>query len=73
MTFITAGVIDARADLAFALKAVIECGVAFDLRMRNLDGDRSAGGRVMRAVDRSHAAGGDEMVEHVLVQVIAGL
>ncbi len=68
-----AGVVEAGADVGFALEALVGGGVALDAGVGHLDGDLCAGDEVGGAEDGGHAAGGDEAVEPVVVELVAGL
>ena len=58
--FHDAGMIELLADFALAVETVEEHGIGFHFRMRDLDGDLSAGAQIGGAIDGSHAAAGDQ-------------
>ena len=63
--------VEFRADIMLALKAVEEHRVAFHFRMRNFDGDRLARTRIYAAKDRGHAAAGNQLFNDVVVELVA--
>ena len=65
--------IELFADLFLALEALEEDGVAFHLRMGNLDGDGLSRAQVGALVDRGHAAAGDQAFNLEVVELFAGV
>ena len=54
------GVIEAGHGLGFGLESGAECGVLAELAGQDLDGDGPVQRLLDRAIDRAHAAGGDQ-------------
>ena len=67
------GMMQAGADVCLALEALVEGGVALDLGVGDLYGDLRAGARVGGAEDGGHAAGGHQLFEAVVVELVAGV
>ena len=63
----------AGADVCLALESLEEGGVALDLGVGDFDGDLRAGASVDGAEDGGHAAGGHQLFEVVVVELIAGV
>ena len=65
--------IERLADLLFALEAIEEDGIAFHFGVGDFDGDGAAGAKVGGAKDGGHAAAGDDAVDAVMIELIAGV
>ena len=63
--------IEFLADFGFALEAVEEEWVGLHFRMRDFDGDRGRCCEVGRLEDRGHAAARDELIETVMIELVA--
>ncbi len=68
-----AGMIELFADIFFPFEPVEEDRVGFHFRMRNLDRDRPAVAHVRAAENRCHAASGDQAIDAVMIELIAGM
>ena len=67
------GMVKFAPDRSFALEAIEENGVAFGFGMGNFDRHLFAGKRIGSAKNRSHAAFGDELVQLVMIEPVAGI
>jgi hypothetical protein len=65
-------VIHLTADLRFALKSIEELWIALQFRVRNFDGDLTAGSSIDSPEDRSHSTSGGNSFDPVVIQSIAG-
>ncbi len=66
------GVVQFFADAGFALKAIEEDGVGFEIGMRNFERDDFVVTEVGGAVDGSHAAAGNWRVDAIRIEFFAG-
>src|SRR5947207_902906 len=66
-----AGVVHGLADFLLTMKALEEDRVALHLRMRDLDGNRTARAHVRGAKDRGHAAARRHAFDAVMIELIA--
>ncbi len=68
-----AGMIELLADFFFALEPVEKDRVSFHFWMRDLDGDGPAVAQVRPAKNGRHAASGDQAIDAVMIELIAGM
>ncbi len=65
--------VELLADVRFALESVEEERIGLHLGMRDFDGDGAIVAKVGCLKDRGHAAARDELVETVMIELIAGV
>ena len=68
-----AGMIEFFADFFFALEPVEEDRVGFHFLVRNLDGDGPFVAQIGAAENGCHAASGDQAVDAVVIELVAGM
>ena len=67
------GMVQFRADLFLAPKALVKSGIAFHFGVGNLDGYVAIVAQIGAAKNRSHPAASNELVDAVMVQCVAGM
>jgi hypothetical protein len=65
--------VEHRADVLLALEAVEQYRIALHLGMRDFDRNRRTCIDVYSAKDRGHAAAGNQVIDAVIVEGIAGM
>jgi hypothetical protein len=65
--------IELFADVLFAVEAIEQNRVGFHFRVREFDCNRAAVTFVGAAVNRGHAAAGDQALDAVMIEKIAGM
>jgi hypothetical protein len=66
-------VIELLADFFFALEPIEQNRVGIHFRMRNFDRDGAAIANIRAAKNGGHAASGDQAIDAVMIEQIAGL
>jgi hypothetical protein len=64
--------VEFAADIGFAMEAVEEKGIALEFRVRNLEGDDAPVAQIRGPKNSGHAASGNQAVDAVVVELIAG-